>query len=85
VRVSLALRPIRFQKVVAHVESWSQRYPSYVRTPATHRPVVVPGERAAGKLKDLGNSLLGNFGMSLDNFKAVKDPTSGSYSISFQQ
>jgi hypothetical protein len=39
----------------------------------------------AGKLKELGNSLLGNFGMSLDNFKAVKDPSSGSYSISFQQ
>jgi hypothetical protein len=39
----------------------------------------------AGKLKELGNSLLGTFGMSLDNFKAVKDPSSGSYSISFQQ
>ena len=29
----------------------------------------------AGKLKDLGNSVLGKFGMSLDNFKAEKDPT----------
>ena len=38
-----------------------------------------------GKLKDLGNSLLGKLGMSLDNFKAVKDPATGSYSISFQQ
>ena len=37
------------------------------------------------KLKELGNSLLGKFGMSLDNFKAVKDPATGSYSISFQQ
>ena len=36
-----------------------------------------------GKLKDLGNGLLGKFGMSLDNFKAVKDPNTGSYSISF--
>lgn len=54
-----------------------------------HRPPIDPmdagGKRVAGKLKDLGNSLLGNFGMSLDNFKAVKDPASGSYSISFQQ
>jgi len=37
------------------------------------------------KLKGLGNSLLGNFGLSLDNFKAVKDETTGSYSISFQR
>mmetsp|Transcript_51088 Transcript_51088/g.103908 ORF Transcript_51088/g.103908 Transcript_51088/m.103908 type:complete len:269 (+) Transcript_51088:69-875(+) len=42
-------------------------------------------EEMLGKLKDLGNSLLGNFGMSLDNFKAVQDPNTGSYSISFQQ
>ncbi|XP_074282597.1 uncharacterized protein LOC141607133 [Silene latifolia] len=38
-----------------------------------------------GKLKDMGNSLLGRFGMSVDNFKAVKDPNTGSYSISFQR
>jgi hypothetical protein len=34
-----------------------------------------------GKLKDLGNTLLGKFGMSLDDFKAVQDPNTGSYSI----
>mmetsp|Transcript_20174 Transcript_20174/g.44903 ORF Transcript_20174/g.44903 Transcript_20174/m.44903 type:complete len:357 (-) Transcript_20174:135-1205(-) len=38
-----------------------------------------------GKLKDLGNSILGNFGLSLDNFNAVKDENTGSYSISFNQ
>ena len=38
-----------------------------------------------GKLKDLGNGLLGKIGMSLDNFKAVKDEHTGSYSISFQK
>jgi tetratricopeptide (TPR) repeat protein len=38
-----------------------------------------------GKLKDLGNSLLGKFGMSLDNFKTEQDPNTGSYSIKFQQ
>jgi hypothetical protein len=27
---------------------------------------------------------LGKFGLSLNNFKAVKDPNTGSYSISFQ-
>lgn len=38
-------------------------------------------EETMGKLKDLGNSILSNFGMSLDNFKAEKDPNTGSYSI----
>ena len=42
-------------------------------------------EETMAKLKDLGNSLLGNFGLSLDNFAAVQDPKTGSYSISFNQ
>ena len=42
-------------------------------------------EEMMGKLKDLGNTLLGKFGMSLDNFKTEKDPSTGSYSIKFQQ
>ncbi|XAR58509.1 hypothetical protein NMG60_11013935 [Bertholletia excelsa] len=37
------------------------------------------------KLKEMGNSILGRFGMSTDNFKAVQDPKTGSYSISFQR
>ncbi|KAK9275189.1 hypothetical protein L1049_022450 [Liquidambar formosana] len=31
-------------------------------------------EEMIGKLKEMGNSVLGRFGMSVDNFKAVKDP-----------
>ncbi|KAH1067850.1 hypothetical protein J1N35_032837 [Gossypium stocksii] len=42
-------------------------------------------EEMMAKLKELGNSVLGKFGMSVDNFKAVKDPNTGSYSISFQR
>ncbi|KAF8407262.1 hypothetical protein HHK36_006389 [Tetracentron sinense] len=42
-------------------------------------------EEMIGKLKEMGNSVLGRFGMSIDNFKAVKDPNTGSYSISFQR
>lgn len=40
-------------------------------------------QEVLGKLKDLGNSLLGRFGMSLDDFRAEKDPETGSYSIKF--
>ena len=36
-----------------------------------------------GKLKDIGNSLLGNFGISLDNFKMTPNGQGG-YSIQYQ-
>ena len=42
-------------------------------------------EETLGKLKDLGNSILGNFGLSTDNFKFDKDPGTGSYNIRFEQ
>ena len=42
-------------------------------------------EETMDKLKDLGNSILGNFGLSLDNFSAQQDPNTGSYNISFNQ
>ena len=37
-----------------------------------------------GKLKDLGNTVLGKFGLSVDNFKTQKNEN-GSYNISFSQ
>lgn len=37
------------------------------------------------QLKGLGNTLLGKIGLSLDNFKMEKDPTTGSYSVQFNQ
>lgn len=36
---------------------------------------------ALGKLKELGNAFLGNFGMSLDNFKMEQDKNTGSWNI----
>jgi hypothetical protein len=38
-----------------------------------------------GKLKDLGNSILGNFGLSTDNFQFNQDPATGGYNINFVQ
>lgn len=40
-------------------------------------------EEMLGKLKDLGNMVLGKVGLSLDNFKVEKDPETGSYSVQF--
>jgi len=40
-------------------------------------------EEMLGKLKDFGNTILGKFGLSLDNFKATQDSNTGSYNISF--
>lgn len=41
-------------------------------------------EETLGKLKDLGNAFLGNFGLSLDNF-AMNQTENGQYNISFNQ
>jgi tetratricopeptide (TPR) repeat protein len=37
------------------------------------------------KLKDIGNSILGNFGMSLDNFKFKQDPNTGSWTVGMEK
>lgn len=60
------------------------------RQPKTHLRAAprlarsyLPAKEASLCLNRPGNSVLGNFGMSLDNFKAEKDPNTGSYNISF--
>ncbi|CAG8558891.1 9602_t:CDS:2 [Ambispora leptoticha] len=40
-------------------------------------------EEMISKFKDLGNTLLGKFGLSTDNFSMVKNEESGGYSIQF--
>ena len=47
-------------------------------------PTSVSAIAKSEEFKELGNSLLGNFGLSMDNFQAVKGPDGG-YSISFNQ
>ncbi|CAK4633622.1 hypothetical protein LEN26_002019 [Aphanomyces euteiches] len=42
-------------------------------------------EEMLDKLKGFGNTILGKFGLSTDNFKMVQDPATGSYSINFSQ
>jgi tetratricopeptide (TPR) repeat protein len=36
-----------------------------------------------GKLKELGNTVLGKFGMNMDSFKMEQDPNTGSYSVKY--
>lgn len=40
---------------------------------------------ALNSLKGLGNSILSNFGMSIDDFATEKDPVTGSYNIKMKQ
>ena len=54
-------------------------------TPIVEKKREEMKEEVMETMKSLGNSLLGNFGLSLDNFKAEKDPNTGSYSINFVQ
>lgn len=41
-------------------------------------------DQVMGQLKDLGNNILGKFGLSLNNFK-MNEQAGGGYNISFQQ
>jgi tetratricopeptide (TPR) repeat protein len=71
-------------KVVLEVNPSSQRVRKDVERVEKLRQEQQKAEmdKMLGQLKDLGNSILGKFGLSLDQFKFEKDPTTGSYSVS---
>jgi len=78
---------------LADINSLLQSDPSNKDGIATHQRLSVLSkakqeaaqQEMLTKLKELGNGILGKFGLSLDQFKATKDPNTGSYNINFKQ
>lgn len=75
-------------------------YDAVLKIDPTIRPVVAAHARVKAvveerqekmkaemldKLKGFGNTILGKFGLSTDNFQMVQDPATGSYNINFSQ
>ncbi|KPI87984.1 hypothetical protein ABL78_2920 [Leptomonas seymouri] len=82
------------------LQKWSNAYGDYesygqlggvldaqrrARMTAAKAKVDEEMKKMLGELKNLGNKLLGNFGLSTDNFKFDKDPNTGGYSMRFEQ
>ena len=97
-RRSLAFESLeRLEEALADLKKVSEIEPSTIASDRTLRSRYQRLERVVqerqeklkeetmDKLKDVGNSLLGHFGLSLDNFKMEQNPDTGSYNISFQQ
>jgi tetratricopeptide (TPR) repeat protein len=79
-----ALQDAQKVKELSPTDAWANQTVTRL-TPIVNERREKMKDEMIGKLKDLGNTVLGKFGMSLDNFKAEKDPTTGSYSIKFNQ
>lgn len=62
---------------------WGNLPPPSALPCGTHLPACLL--RHTDTLKGFGNTILGKFGLSLDNFKAEKDPSTGAYSVQFVQ
>ena len=80
--VEEALEDYERARALAPGEASARRGAERLRPVVERRREEMKAEMLS-KMKDLGNSLLGNFGLSLDNFKAEKDETTGNFSIQF--
>lgn len=82
------------------LQKWSSAYGDYesyeklggvldaqgrARKVASKAKVDEEMQKMLGELKNLGNKILGNFGLSTDNFKFDKDPNTGGYSMRFER
>lgn len=83
VRILLDLGNVREAKE----EADKGELPPEIKAEVEHKAAIhfeEEKEEMLGKLKDMGNSLLGKFGLSIDNFKTQKNEN-GSYNISFSK
>lgn len=82
------------------LQKWSNAYGDYesyeklggvldaqgrARKTAAKAKVDEEMQKMLGELKNIGNKILGNFGLSTDNFKFDKDPNTGGYSMRFER
>ncbi|KAK4057811.1 hypothetical protein OIO90_001030 [Microbotryomycetes sp. JL221] len=77
-------------KTLEKLEDVTPAQRSAIKAAQTRLPPLIAEQQekekdeVLGKLKDLGNTVLGKFGLSTDNFKFVEQP-GGGYSMNFQR
>jgi len=75
-----------FKKVLEHDPDNSDARNAQIRLPPLiNQKNEKMKEEMIEKLKDLGNMVLRPFGLSTSNFEMKQDPSTGSYSINFNQ